>query len=113
MSLTAVAPTRQSGTDGSVQIPRILAAVAITTADALGVAITQDTGSAAGVGPACLVSLSAAADWYWSDQDGVATASMRKVLAGDSYMVQCTPNKTQNFYCKTAASTNLIVTLEG
>jgi hypothetical protein len=111
MALTAIAPTRQSaGT--SLQIPRILAAVAIDTNNNLGAAITQDSGIS-GVGPACLVSLSAAADWFWSDVDSVATTSMRKILAGDSFMVQCTPGKTQNFYAKTAASTNLIVTLEG
>lgn len=111
MALTAVAPTRQGAGD-SLQIPRILASIAITTADALGAAITQDSGIGS-VGPACLVSLSAAADWTWSDVDSVAAANGRKVLAGDSYICQCTPGKTQNFYAKTASSTNLIVTLEG
>lgn len=114
MSLTAITPAKNtiSSVTGmstaSLQVPRLLAtAIAITTANSLGVAITQAQGSQ---NPGAIVTLTADADWWWADTDSVATANCQKVLACVPYPVQCTPGLTQNFYCKTATTANLIVT---
>ncbi len=117
MALTAVAPTRNSVnattglSSGSLQIPRDIAVVAITTADALGVALTQSSDSVQQ--PAALVTFTGDADWFWSATDGLTTANMRKIPAMFPYQVQCTPGKTQNFYMKTATAANISVCIEG
>ncbi len=117
MALTPVAPTRNSVnadtgfSAGSLQIPRLLAVVAITTADALGVALTQSSSPVQQ--PAALVTFTGDADWFWSDADGATTANMRKIPAMFPNQVQCTPGKTQNFYMKTATTANIAVCIEG
>lgn len=110
MSLTAVAVTRQDAS-GSLQVPRQLgsAAIAVTTAAALGLAFTQATDQ----GPAAICSFSADADIYFSDQDDLLVANMRKLPAGSPFQFQCTPGKVQNFYIKTASTANVVPWIEG
>ncbi len=106
MTLTACPVTRNDA-NGSLQIPRPLlaAAVAITTADALGLRITQ----AHDQHPAAVVEVTGDADWYWSNADGVAVANMRKVPANVPERFQVPPGATGvSIYAKTATTANLM-----
>lgn len=116
MALTAVVPTRNSvnattgNSTGSLQVPRVLASVAIDGTDTKGVALTQATTPEQN--PSALVSFTGDADWFWADTDTLATTAMRKIPAMFPYVVQCTPGVTQNFYMKTAATANISVVIE-
>lgn len=111
MALTPVTVARNSAAGVSLQVPRQLgsAAIAVTTASALGLAFSQANTE----GPAATCSFSADADTWFSDQDSLAVANMRKLPAGSSYQFQVTPGQTVNFYIKCAATANVIPFMEG
>jgi hypothetical protein len=105
MALTAITLSRN--TSGvSNQIPRCLisSAVAIDTNNALGIALTHADGELPGV-----CEITADADWFVSNTDGLTAANMKKVAANAPYRFQTSPGKTQNFYMKTATTANVMI----
>ncbi len=109
MALTACPVTRNDAS-GSLQIPRPLlaTAVGITTADALGLHITQEHSQ----GPAAVVEVTGDADWFWSSADSVVVANCRKVPANTPERFQVPPGATGvRIYAKTATTANLMATI--
>lgn len=109
MALTSCPVTRNDAS-GSLQIPRPLlaTAVGITTADALGLHITQ----AYNQQPAAVVEVTGDADWFWHGTDGLTVANMRKVPANIPERFQVPPGDAGvRIYAKTATTANLIATI--
>jgi hypothetical protein len=105
MALTAITLTRDSS-GVSNQIPRCLitAAVAITGASGDGIAFTHTANELPGI-----CEITADADWFVSNTDGLTVANMKKVAANAPYRFQTSPGKAQNFYMKTATTANVMI----
>lgn len=91
----------------ATQIPAVLsAAIAISTAAALGLAFANTSAKAR------FVEVVGDNDWYWHQSDSQVIANMRKVPAGVAYRLQLPPGQTINLYALTATTANLVATVE-